>query len=347
MKTYKNLYKRLLDKDHIKETLLRASKRKKYRDAVRRKIDVITDAVHAALVCKEFRLRPTINRPVHDRKKVRDITISPYFPNKAYDYLITEELKPIIQKSMYRWCVGNVKGRGLDMCINYCKRAVHKYRYCLQLDIKKFYDSIDKAILFKKVARKVGDRDFLNFYRQVIGSRGRGLPLGLNSSQWLSNYYLQDMDYYITQKLHAPAYVRYVDNLWIFASNKRKLHHYRKQIAKYFGAELHLSIKETYQIFNLEKGDEIEVLGYKLSRGFTRLNKPTLYKIKRLYFRMKKRLSVRRARSIISLMGWLRRTTNYTKYLTTRIVAVADITLKQIKQLLRRKLQYEKPASSC
>ncbi len=336
MKTYKNLYKNLLDKEHIKTVLLDVSARKKYRDRVRKKIDKMTDALYDALEAGSAPMFPPIKRIVHDRKKDREITVSRFFPNKAFDYLLVDQLKPIILKSMYYWCVGNVKGRGLDVCLGFCKRSVRKYRYCLQLDIKKFYDRIDKAVLFRQVARKVADRDFLNFYKQVIGNRGRGLPLGMNSSQWLSNFYLQSVDDYIKQELHAPAYIRYVDNLWIFANNKRKLHFYRKQIAKYLSEELHLSLKETYQVLNLEKGDEIEVLGYKVSRGFTRLNKRVLYKVTRLYHRMKKRLSLRRARSVVSLMGWLKRTTNYRKYLARRLVAPTKIRLKQIKETIGR-----------
>lgn len=336
MKTYKNLYKNLLDKEHIKTVLLTASAHKKYRDRVRKKIDKMAGVIYDALEARTAPMYPVEKRIVHDRKKDREITIARFFPNKAFDYLLVDQLKPIISKSMYHWCVGNVKGRGLDVGLGFCRRAVQRYKYCLQLDIKKFYDRIDKAILFRQVARKVADRDFMDFYRQVIGNRGRGLPLGLNSSQWLSNFYLQEFDYYVKQELHAPAYVRYVDNLWVFANNKRKLHFYRKQITKYLSERLHLSLKETYQLLNLEKGDEIEVLGYKVSRGFTRLNKPVLYKVTRLYHRMKKRLSLRRARSIVSLMGWLKRTTNYRRYLARRLVAPTKIKLKQIKDTIGR-----------
>ncbi len=336
MKTYKNLYKKLLDKEHIKTVLLDVSARKKYRDRVRKKIDKMTDAIYDALEAMSAPMFPVTKKTVPDRKKMREITISRFFPNKAFDYLLVDQLKPIIIKSMYHWCVGNVKGRGLDMCLGFCERAVHEYKYCLQLDIKKFYDRIDKAILFRQVARKVADRDFMNFYRQVIGNRGRGLPLGLNSSQWLSNFYLQGFDFYVKQELHAPSYIRYVDNIWIFANNKRKLHYYKKQISKYLSEELHLSLKENCQLLNLEKGDEIDVLGYKVSRGFTRLNKPVLYKVTRLYHRMKKRMSVRRARSIVSLMGWLKRTTNYRRFVKKRLEAPTKIKFKTITREIGR-----------
>ena len=333
MKTYKNLYRNLLNRQHIKEVLLTvSSEKKKYKRRIATHIDAITDEVYWALRWRKVEMSPTINKIVHDRKKDRQITLSPWLPNKAFDYLLTDQLKPIIARSMYHWCTGNVKGRGEDVCLHYCEKQAREYKYCLQIDIRKFYDNIDRAILYAQVARKVSDRAFLNFYCQVVGNSGKGLPLGLNSSQWLANFYLQDFDNYLKQKIKVPAMVRHVDNVWIFGNNKRKMHFWLKQIMSYLHTELQLTLKENYQILSLEKGDELDVLGYKVSKGFTRLNKPTLYRTVRLYYRMGRRKSFRRARTIVSLM-WLKRTTNYTKYLF-KLISKAKITLKRIKQIV-------------
>ena len=333
MKTYKNVYKCLLDKQHIKDVLLAAVDDKDYKHKVERKIDRLTEATYKAVVEKNYTILPTHTKIVRDRKKERLITLAPFFPNKALDYLIVDQINPIIMRSMYRWRVGNVRGRGLDPGVIYCQSAARKYKYCLQLDIKKFYANIDKYILYRKIARKIADKEFLQFYRGVVGSSGKGLALGLNSSQWLANFYLEGLDYYIKQTLKVSEYVAYADNMWLFSDNKRKLHFWRKQIEQYLRQNLRLSLNENYQIYNFNKGDEIEVLGYKISKGFTRLNKPTLYKISRLYFRMKKNLSPRRARTIVSLMGWLQRTTNYEKYFATRILAKVKISYATIKRI--------------
>ncbi len=336
MKTYKNLYKNLLNKEFIKDYLLEVTKDKPYKSQVEKNIELITDRTYQGLVTKEINMLPTAVKVVHDRKKDRNITLSRFFPNKAYDYLLVSQIKPIIVKSMYHWCVGNVNGRGLDVCLKHNQGLIKEYSYCLQLDIKKYYESIDKSILYQLLEKKISDKDFMYFYSKVIGKKGKGIVLGLNSSQWLSNYYLQGFDYYVKQELKVEGYNRYVDNIWIYGNNLKKMHYLYQKVKKYLWEKLRLTLKENHQILNLIKGDEVDCVGYRVSKSFTRLNKQSLYKISRLYWRMKDH-SRRRARTLVSLYGWLKRTTNYVKFLFTKLVSKVGISLDEIKQLTRRK----------
>ena len=336
MKTYKNLYRKICDKDYIRDVLIEASSNKPYKAVVEKNLTTIVERAYTNLVNETVEMLPTQSKVVHDRKKDRNITLSRFFPNKTYDYLLVSQLKPIIEKSMYYYCVGNVKGRGLDKCLSYVKEAVKHYSYCWQGDIKKFYESIDKEILYHQVERRVSDKAFMNFYGKVVGRKGKGISLGLNSSQWLSNFHLQEFDYYVKQVLKVQCYIRYVDNIWIFENNIRKVHYYYKMIRKFLWEKLKLQLKGNYQILNIDKGDEIDCVGYRVTRQFTRLNKDSLYKIARLYWRMKDH-SKRRARTIISLYGWLKRSTNYVRYLYTKLISKVGISLDEIKQLTRRK----------
>ena len=121
MKTYKNLYKNLLSKDYIKQVMLENLGSKKYADKVRANVDSYVDYIYQSLVNKNYALKPTKTIVIHDRKKDRNITLSPYFPNKIYDYLITSQLKPIIKNSLFYWCIGNVKGKGKDMGVSWVR----------------------------------------------------------------------------------------------------------------------------------------------------------------------------------------------------------------------------------
>lgn len=334
MKSIKNIFQKMHSKEYIKNVILNSLKGKKYAKKIKSQIDYLTDYTYEHMTIENYSLKPKNKIIVHDRKKDREITKSPYFPNKIYDYLIVSGIQETISKSMYKWCVGNVKGRGKDVGIAYIEKHIKHYKYAIKLDIKKFYDNIDKSILFKIISKKFPDKKFLNFFASVIGKTGKGLDLGLNSSQWLSNYYLQGLDYYIKQKLKAEVYVRYVDDMIILGNNKRKMHHFIKMIQEYLKSNLNLSLKENYQLLNIEKGDEIEFLGYKIQRNRTTLVKPLFYKFVRLYKRMIDN-SKRRAKTLVSLYGWFKRTTYSYVYYKKYLEPIKSF--KSIKTLLRKR----------
>ena len=324
----------MLNVDYIKKTISDSLKGKKYKERVSKQLD--SYAIYA-LSCMEtfnIKMKDTKKIIIHDRKKDREITISPYFPNKMFDYLLVSQIKPIIKKSMFKWCVGNVEKRGKDMGISYLKRKSKDYKYALKLDVKKFYDNVDKRVLFELLKKRISDEKFLKFYSLVIGHEGKGLDLGLNSSQWLSNFYLQGLDYYIKQTLKAKIYVRYVDDMVILGNNKRKLHYFIQQINEYLKINLHLQLKENYQLLNLDKGDKIEFLGYKISKNNITLCKPIFHKFVRLYKRMKD-FSKNRAKTIVSLFGWFQSTSN--SYLYYKKYLQPIIEFSTIKKLLRKR----------
>ncbi len=334
MKTIKNLYSNLLSKEKIKLILLKSIKGKPYALKIQNNVDEYVNLTYEHLVNETYDLKPVKKVIIHDRKKDREITKSPYYPNKIFDYLIVSQLESMITKSMFHWCIGNVKGRGKDIGLSYLEKHMKNYKYALKLDIKKFYDNIDKKILLNLLSKRVHDKKFLNFYSKVVGQDGKGLDLGLNSSQWLSNFYLQGLDYYIKQTLKAKIYVRYVDDMIILGNNKRRLHYYIRAIQDYLYKNLGLRLKENYQLLNLTKNDQIEFLGYKLTPKETTLIKPLFYRFVRLYKRMGDK-SKRRAKTLVSLWGWFKRSTYsyvyYKKYLEP------IIPFKNIRMLLQKR----------
>ena len=121
-------------------------------------------------------------------------------------------------------------------------------KYCLKLDVKKFYPSIDKEILKRKFRRKIKERETLELIDKIIDSSEEGLPIGNFTSQWFANFYLQDLDHYIKEQLKAPYYIRYMDDMIIFHRNKKELHKVKDKIEEYLNKE-HLKLKENWQLF--------------------------------------------------------------------------------------------------
>ena len=83
-------------------------------------------------------------------------------------------------KGMYEFCCASVKNRG----ILYGKRHLDKIlvddrkytKYCLKLDVKKFYPSIDKTMLKQKFRKKIKDRETLWLIDSIIDHHKRFGP---------------------------------------------------------------------------------------------------------------------------------------------------------------------------
>ena len=84
-------------------------------------------------------------------------------------------------RGMYEYCCGSVKNRGIMHGMRYLKKILVRDRkntkYCLKLDIKKFYPSINKGILKRKFCKIIRDRDTLNLIDIIIDSADEGLPI--------------------------------------------------------------------------------------------------------------------------------------------------------------------------
>lgn len=99
--------------------------------------------------------------------------------------------------------------------------------WALKCDIKKFFASIDHAILLTILEKKILDQDVLWLLRQTITSfetvSGKGLPLGNLTSQLLVNVYMDEFDQYIKHKLRTKYYIRYADDFVVFSPDRRHL----------------------------------------------------------------------------------------------------------------------------
>lgn len=193
-----------------------------------------------------------------------------------------------------------VKGRGVHKAGESIKKALRdeeNTRYCLKMDVRKFYPSVDHGVLKMLLRRKFKDADFL-WLMDVIIDSAPGLPIGNYLSQWLSNFYLTGLDHWIKENLKVQHLFRYVDDMAILDGDKTYLHSLRKEIADYLSKYLKLELKSNWQVFPITDKIALDMLGYKYFRNYT-LMRPG---IKRNFARaVKKNKGIS---SISSYMGW-------------------------------------------
>lgn len=186
MKRKGNIYTSICDKNNIKKAILKASARKKNRKNVMKvvnNIDYYVDEIHKMLVSKNIKLSPYTKMKIHDgaNKKERIIFKPAFYPDQCIHWCLMLQLQPLLEKGMYEYCSASVPNRGIHYGATYVKRILKDDRkntkYCLKLDVKKFYPSIDKFCMKKKFRRIIKDVNVLNLIDLIIDSSESGLPI--------------------------------------------------------------------------------------------------------------------------------------------------------------------------
>lgn len=310
MKSYSNLYENMLDLELIRKCILDAckNKRTKRRSDVRyvkRHLDEESRKVLEMLENGTY--EPDVKKPclIYEPScnKQREIIKPSFRYDQIIQHVLMSQLEPIIMRGMYAHSCASIPGRGDSAAKKTLERWIRGYNgkkfYVLKMDIKKFFPSIDKRILKRKLRIIINDERFLTLAEKVIDSGAEeGLPIGFYTSQWLANWYLQDLDYFIKQDLGAKHYVRYMDDMVILGRNKKELHRMRREIEGFLNERLHLTLKENWQVFRFvytdkktgkEKGRFIDFVGFKFYHNRTTLRKSTLGRISRKARRLSKK----------------------------------------------------------
>lgn len=251
--------------------------------------------------------------------KEREVYRLPYYPDRITHHAIMNILEPIFVSQFTSDTYSCIKGRGIHSAskkIKKCLKDIPGTKYCLKLDIVKFYPNVDPDILKSLLRRKIKDNDLLWLLDEIIDSAG-GLPIGNYLSQYFANYYLTYFDRWIKEELKAKNYFRYADDIIILSSNKKDLHDKLSKIRTYLKENLNLEIKSNYQVFPVESRG-IDFLGYRFYHTHTLLRK----RIKQNFAKMLK--SNRKNReSIASYKGWAKHAN--TKHLLKKLLNEHEI----------------------
>ena len=212
------------------------------------------------------------------------------------------------------------------------------------MDIRHFFDSIPHDRLKAKLKKTVHDEKMLELLFRIIDVTEVGIPLGFYTSQWLSNWYLQGLDHFIKEQLCAVHYMRYMDDMVIFGSNKRVLHRMRQAISDYLEMELGLELKANWQVFRFSYGNnqgrDLDFMGFRFYRNRTILRKSIMYKATRKARKIskKEKTTILDARQMLSYLGWIDCTDTYLMY---RKWIKPCVSFQQLKRKVSRYDKYD------
>lgn len=150
----------------------------------------------------------------------------------------------------------------------FCRRESQNYTkniYGLKCDVKKFFDSIDQAILKDLIKQSITDEETISLLDKIIESfankPGKGLPLGNVTSQLFANIYLNELDKFVKHDLKIKYYLRYTDDFIIISQDRNYLLDLIKPIGKFLNNNLALRLHpRKVEIRKISRG--LDFLGY-------------------------------------------------------------------------------------
>lgn len=285
MKRINGLFEKVIAMDNLRLADANARKCKAHSYGVRvhdRRREQNIQDLHDALANKTFRTSHYTTFIIHEPKE-RVIYRLPYYPDRILHHAVMNVVEPIWIATMNTHTYSCIKKRGIHKCAQDVRRSLRDdpegTKYCLKIDIRKFYPSIDHGVLKTIIRRKIKDKDLLWLLDEIIDSvdanpnntPGVGIPIGNYLSQFFANMMLAYFDHWIVESKRVKHYFRYADDIVIFGASKSELHallvEMRSELSK-----LKLKVKRNYQVFPVDARG-VDFVGYVFRHTHTRLRK--------------------------------------------------------------------------
>jgi len=240
--------------------------------------------------------------------KERDIYRLPYYPDRIVHHAVMNVLEPIWVSIFTADTYSCIKNRGIHAAANKVKRALREdpkgTTFCLKIDVRKFYPTINHDVLKLIIRQKLKDRRLLKLLDEVIDSAD-GVPIGNYLSQYFANLYLAYFDHWIKEEKDVKYYFRYADDIVVLLPSKALLGILMEDIREYMG-DLKLHVKDNWQIFPVDSRG-IDFLGYVFYHTHTRMRKSIKQRLCRRVAKLNKRKALTEEvfkREVCSWWGW-------------------------------------------
>lgn len=316
MKRHGNLFNTISSKENIYEAYIKARKGRSWQDTIKdfeKDLEHNITNIHESLINKTYTTSPYEVFQIHE-PKTRNIYKLPFNPDRIVQHALLNVLEPIWDSLLiydnYACRIGKGAQRGGQRTMKFL-RKVGKRAYCLQMDVSKFYPSINHDILYKIVQKKIKCKDTLWLLYDIIYSipGGYNVPIGNYTSQWFGNLYLNELDQHLKQDLHVKYYIRYCDDFIILHKDKKYLGDIAEHIKHFLKDELDLRLSKS-TVYPVSQG--IDFLGYRHFYDYILIRKSTSKRFKKRlnqlpYLYQHGQITEEQYRSsLASMRGWLK-----------------------------------------
>ncbi|MBC3208224.1 group II intron reverse transcriptase/maturase [Pseudomonas sp. SWRI111] len=143
---------------------------------------------------------------------------------------LLQQLTPIFDPLFSDYSYGFRPGKSAHQAIETARTHVAAgYRWCVELDLEKFFDRVNHDILMAYIERQIEDKRVLTLIRRyleagtmlggLVSRRQEGTPQGGPLSPLLSNILLNELDRELERRGHR--FVRYADDANIYVRSRR------------------------------------------------------------------------------------------------------------------------------
>lgn len=240
-------------------------------------LQVLYDELHAGT----YRPLPYRHFMVMEPKP-RQIS-APAFRDVVVQHAIYGLLNPIFDRVFIHDSYGCRVDKGTHMASNRAQqylREANPDSYTLQLDIRRFYYTIDRDILRRLIERKIKDRRLIDLM-MLFADDGKGpvgVPIGNLLSQLYALIYLDPLDHFVKREMKIKNYVRYVDDFILWCDTREQAIERRDMIIGFLKDFLFLTLSR-WTIAPVNRG--INFVGFRTWRKRRFVRKHSLFRFSR------------------------------------------------------------------
>lgn len=346
MKRYGYIYGKIYEMDNLRLAFKRASKDKAFYKEVQiisEDPDYYLKQIYYMLKYQTYSLASKDYTMFikQDKGKKRKIFKLDFFPHRIVQHALLIQIEQYYIRDYIDNTFASIPNRGIHLALSKMgtalKTDVEDTKYCLKMDVRKFYPSINHEVNKKQYRRKFKDKKLLWLIDMIIDSLcldddgnkvdeklvdkedRKGIAIGSLFSQYDGNFNLSPLDHWLKEVKKVKYLFRYCDDITILGKSKQDLHKLRHEIGQYLKNKLKLDLKDNYQIFNVEERG-IDFVGYRHFRNYILLRKSTSKKLIRTMRNIKKRIKINGELnysdwcSINSYKGWMKWANCYNLY---------------------------------
>ena len=328
-KKLKNIYHLVYAPENLALAQYNAQKAKKSRSEIQNfnaNILENLDSLYWQLKNQTYRTGVYREKWIYDPKE-RLIMIAPFYPDRIVHHCIINVLGEHWRHIYIENTYACIKGRGTHKCMEDVHQALTCDRkgtkFCLKLDVRKFYDNINHDVLKQIIRHTIADQQMLWLLDMVIDSnkQDKGLPIGNFTSQYLANLYLAYFDHWAKEELGIKYYFRYMDDIVVLSDSKDRLHEILDKFGLYLGSILKVEIKDNWQVFPVDSRG-IDYVGFKQNHYGILLRKGILKRFFCKFRKIKEKYDIKDEGQMKHLFpseyGWIIRCSEeHSKYIIT------------------------------
>jgi RNA-directed DNA polymerase len=202
-------------------------------------------------------------------------------------------IAPLLERGFTEDCYACRVGKGTHRAAARARELVRRHGWTCKLDIRRYFDSVPHGRLLELLLPMFREKEVCRVIEVIVRHPvpglppGRGLPIGNLTSQWFANFHLSGLDHYAKEVLLSPGYIRYMDDMVLFADSKAELWRLHDGVCAWVADERGLEVKgERTVVAPVTEG--LAFLGLRIFSGGWRFQRARLLRTRRK-FRLRER----------------------------------------------------------